>query len=559
MALLQVTDFDLAKEDLDFIDEVKVSTNDQETSRLGNLTYTRIGALKRDGYAPATPGGVWVAGVTFNNYKEFLIYNNIVYVLRSDVTAPIITAATPGIEFMALFSRVNDDGIEFYDLYNEEVGYKFSTLCFRSINDMENLTSISGDVVNAPIGAALKVQDDTLTLSGYEVIDGADIQPGDTVILLSNGLYARELTYALDPSAGDPLRTLDQSNNAMIERKPDFKYFNGATYAGRGFGRSTIAQNGNHFYFDLTFPVQYIKSFSSETEQIVEYPINDPSSDLRHYSVLGADGRLYISPSDSNSAYMSAINTQTGEQEDIPLSGHTGSTKSFQYGEGVMSDNGIIYYFPQTSSGVMCVLKVDTINVTATYINLNVSYGSGRYGGGCVAPNGNIFLYPTSATTFIEYDVTNDTITEFGTTATTSQNKFESIRVGPDGLLYAIPNGEQYIYQIDSLLATVSDNQYILMPNATTGIPDCLTSCFAGNEKLYTTTGGNDPAVLEIDIANKTIFSYNYLDVSGNGSKYAMSIDMHGNILMSNTDGAVLMKNIGLEQTWVTSAYVAKG
>lgn len=554
MALLQIEDFDNARDDLAFISDVAVSINNQETSRLVKITDTRIGRLKKNGYTPAVAGAAWASSISFDNYRQYLVYLGDVYVAQEDIALPVITAAAPDANFKKLDSIFIENNEESINNYNIDSLYKFTDLVFKNPAEMQALTNLNGDIVSASLGSALKIADNIGDFTSYVVIDFVSIQPGDITVLLANGLYAKELTYSRNPDTGNPLRFLDSDNDLMQDRLPEFKYLGFGINPGSNSSKSTIGQNGLTYYFK-TGAVTSITVFNTLINSTYDIPLS-PTNTLNSQSVLGSDGRLYIPPQDTTDGFVVALDTKTNEVEEIAVI-HSGATKTYNFTKGILSDNGIIYFFPQNSStGQMGILKVDTLLGTAVFIDTATIYATGTFGNGCVGPNGKIYLAPRSASQFIEFNPTGDVITTFGATTTTDLVKFNSCHVGPDGLIYAIPFNEDYIYQIDSLTSTILDNAYIQIPADSLGYPAVTSSEIAGNEKLYLNTDGNDVFTYEIDLISKSIISYNFLDTTSIGAMHSMTLDKYGNMFLFNSSGSVIISNIGIKEEWTLSAYV---
>lgn len=559
MAKLKIADFDSAKVDLDFIKTIEISENETEVSRIGTVIQTRIDKLSDSDYYPLVIGAVWAPGLTFSTYDTYLVHNGETFAPSYLADLPLITGLEPNDSFTNLKSILTH-GIDSIRGYSVDRLSGLTDLTFRNQEDMVSLLSLDGSAMNAPEGSALSISNNAGEVIAYKVVNASNIVLGDVAIELSNGLYAKEIKYALDPNAGSPIKDLSIDNDAMNRRKPDFKYFGFNVNPGISGKTATIGQDGLVYFFGTAFPLSSIKAFSSEANSVKEITFT-ATENVKKEATLGADGRLYMPPFDTNNGYLIALNTKTGESQEIAVdhSSNFGATKSYDFGNGVIADNGIIYHFPQDNNGAMGLLKIDTNSGAVSFTNLNVTYGAGTYTGGCVAPNGKIYLAPDTASSFLEFDPVTDTFIEFGTvTHTGSGRRFSGIVVGINGNLYAMPDYKESVHEINPMTLDIN-NQFITTTQSSRGGAGILSSCVAGSGMIYASTSDNSPLIVEIDVENSTYFDYTFLGDNGIGDMYSLIVDKYGKIFASNTNGSLLISGLKNNLKWTKSAYVTKG
>lgn len=567
MALLQLTDFDNAQQDLLFIEEVGTSEENTLTSRNGYETDTRIGRLKRLGLTPVVSGAAWAAGIEFTNYEQYLIYDDYVYTVDRTVSVPVTTAATPDSNFVVLESVPNGISNTNYDNYNTERLHKFTNLDFNTVADMQSLTTISGNVVEVVEGSMLTVSNgSTKEKTPFVVIDGGDIEVGDTTFLLDNGLYAKQLTYSLDPSLTSPIRNLSTTYDNMDTRGPDFNFYgnedsNGVTAQRNG----CIGADGLIYYPDASFSsTPVVLAYNSKTKSTKSIDLSSSTGTPSAFNwVLGSDGNIYIPPSDTSTPeYVVVLDTKDMTFTELEVTHVTGG-KSYQYGGGVLADDGIAYWFPQQSDGEMGILKVNTsLGYIDEFIDNETVYGGGRFNNACIEPNGNIILAPATGTSFLYLDRTDDSLNSFGTiTAGTGIGSFTNILVGSDGFVYAIPYVYTHIVKIDPGSYTVSDYEYIEPVSGDT--PDINSSCIGPNGLLYTSSAGTvSNLFLEIDLPNATFNEYTFLNdnMPSYGYPFAtilsMRVDKYGTIVAFSNTRLGEIRNLNNDQDWTKSAYV---
>lgn len=554
MALLQLTDFDDAKSDLDFIDTIRTSTNDEEVSRLGEDFDTRIGRLKKNGFVALVPGAAWAPGLDFTDYTQFLIYLDEVYVLNETVTPPVTTLAAPDANFKMLESYVDSEIDNKGDSYNLTNLKKFTDLVFANQQDMEDLILIGGDTVDVVEGDFLKVADEAGIYTTYKVIDGGDIQPGDVAILLTNGLYALEFVYALNPEAGNPLRKLNFDNDPMTILGGNVVTGN---YSAELSGISqltgaTLAQNGKVYFGPGGTNI--ILAFSTTTFEFEQYAITPgPTPPNWQAGVLAPNGKIYFPPA-SGCGDIMVFDTNTGTNTTI-----TGVGTGNDFYGGCLSDNGYIYCIG--TANTQFVLKINPIDDTYVLIAKPNDPGDGytneSWVGQTIAGNGKIYAAPGLSDFFIEFDPNTDSTTYFGSHTTSGTGEvFSDMVLGKDGLLYAFPAKLEYIYQIDP--NTLSVNQtYLQLELGTT--PKCDSACAASNGKIYALPGitNTGVGVLELDIDKTEARRITFSGTSGTFQGLAQG-DNGIMVSKSNAGYAIIIKNAFGDEAWTKSAYVAK-
>ena len=550
MALLQIGDFDLAKQDLDFIDLIKTSNEVSEDSRLGENFFTRRTQLIFiPKFEQHSGGPAWAAGVTFDSYYDYLVYLDETYVVDRTATLPVVTAATPDANFIKLTSIYTDEIDFIFDKYNSNGLKKYTDILFETQADMQSLTLLNGNTATVEVGDALRVTESLEETTSYTVV--ASALAGD--LLLSNGLFARPLVYSRDPSLGDPFRELNQDNDAMKDRQPEIvlKIDNDSNIAANT-PFATIGQDGNVYWLDSagSFMVKY----NEKSNYYDKIALDNTEYSFWTGAVLAADGCIYSCPVTApDNQKVSKLDTATGIATLIDVDLFL-TNSSYNTSNGVIDDNGNVYFIGVNGGSDVCFIKVDTAAQTATYIDTGVAHGT--FSTGCVAPNGKIYYAPITGTQFLELDPSTDTVSVFGTITSTLQSYHKMI-VGYDGFIYAIPYRQTDIVRINPLNTASIDYNFLTLPNSSVGYPAVECAANGTDQKIFMSRRGNDPALVVVDLENISFKEYNDYDSYANADFGAMCINGNGSMINVGANVLVAIRNISDLQEWPKSAYTA--
>ena len=160
------------------------------------------------------------------------------------------------------------------------------------------------------------------------------------------------------------------------------------------------------------------------------------------------------------------------------ITGITGNTLygSNKYNGGVLAPNGKIYGIPRDADSV---LIIDPKTNTASYIT-GMEVLTGKYNGGVLAPNGKIYCIPSARPNVLVIDpITNTTTTISGVAS--GSNKYYGGVLAPNGKIYAIPFSQTAVLIIDPETASVNINTI----TGITGNSKYAGGVLAPNGKIY--------------------------------------------------------------------------
>ena len=179
---------------------------------------------------------------------------------------------------------------------------------------------------------------------------------------------------------------------------------------------------------------------------------------------------------------------------------------------GVLHPNGKIYCFPENAS-VILIIDPDSNTTTTTGAGSFGTVGN-KYQGSILAPNGKIYGVPCGSSTtarpqtvFQLLDPSNNTITDYASIASLPQtNAFQGGVCAPNGKLYLTPSTSSIFYFIDpsnntvSAFATYVTNSALLGQNYSFG-------CVGPNGKIYLSpTGATVGRIIDPDTNTITTF-----------------------------------------------------
>ena len=242
------------------------------------------------------------------------------------------------------------------------------------------------------------------------------------------------------------------------------------------------------------------------------------------------NGMIYFAPGAATNIAKLDPSTDT-----ITLIGTSLGTATNKYMSGALAPNGHIYFIPYRSGNI---LKLDPTTDTVTQIT--ASYASGSFNGCIVSPQGNIYTVPQSYTGMLKIDTSNDTLSLLTVPAVNvSTGRWNGAIVAEDGKIYMVPGSCNAILEVDPATDTMATyvvydtalrNQYngcILGPNGLMyGIPNesfqvmifnpitkavSFVSTLGGGGYMYGGTMGPDGVIYAQGWANNTVMGFSTL------------------------------------------------
>lgn len=187
-----------------------------------------------------------------------------------------------------------------------------------------------------------------------------------------------------------------------------------------------------------------------------------------------------------------------------PLSGGN------NYRGGCLAPNGNVYMFPR---GDTSIFEIDPSADTSTMINTGL-ISSNEYTGGTLGGNGNIYLAPFSGANVLEFDPVNRTSREIAT-GLSGSNKFNGAVTDTSGNVFCIPQNQTTCVKIDCSVepATLSTVGF----GATFGSAKYISGTVHPNGNIYLAPLQSD-SFLELDPVNET--STTFSTGKGTGQLY---------------------------------------
>jgi len=201
-------------------------------------------------------------------------------------------------------------------------------------------------------------------------------------------------------------------------------------------------------------------------------------------SILAPNGKIYGVPCGSGTTSRPQTVFQLLDPSNNTITAYASiaslpPTNAFQ--GGVCAPNGKLYLTPSTSSIFYFIdPSNNTVSAFATYVTNSSIFGQ-NYSFGCVGPNGKIYISPTGATVGRIIDPDTNTITTFGITGQSLPNLGAGI-VAPNGKIYFVPN-----HSIGYILDPFNNNTistYSCAP-VITGATSSFGGRLAPNGKIY--------------------------------------------------------------------------
>jgi streptogramin lyase len=201
-------------------------------------------------------------------------------------------------------------------------------------------------------------------------------------------------------------------------------------------------------------------------------------------SILAPNGKIYGIPCGSSTTSRPQTIFQLLDPSNNTITAYASiaslpQTNAFQ--GGVCAPNGKLYLTPSTSSIFYFIdPSNNTVSAFATYVT-NSALGGQNYSFGCVGPNGKIYVSPTGATVGRIIDPDTNTITTFGITGGSLPQLGAGI-LAPNGKIYFVPN-----HSIGYILDPFNNNTistYSCAP-AITGATSSFGGRLAPNGKIY--------------------------------------------------------------------------
>lgn len=194
----------------------------------------------------------------------------------------------------------------------------------------------------------------------------------------------------------------------------------GASVTSTNTGAAIIAPNGNIYYSVVGSSISYYNPTTNAVNSIaLGQAIDSPSA------VLGADGNMYMYPTNANTGQnIIKITTSNNTASTIPA-GTNG------WWGMILAPNGNIYGIPARTMTNVLVLNTTT-GTTST-----ITGTTNGYWGGVLAPNGKIYCIPGSSVAII--DPVAGTITPNAVSGGGQANGYFGGVLGWDGNIYCIP------------------------------------------------------------------------------------------------------------------------
>ena len=196
----------------------------------------------------------------------------------------------------------------------------------------------------------------------------------------------------------------------------------GASVTSTNTGAAIIAPNGNIYYSVVGSSISYYNPTTNAVNSIaLGQAIDSPSA------VLGADGNMYMYPTNANTG-QNIIKITTSNNTASTISAGTNGWWGM-----ILAPNGNIYGIPARTMTNVLVLN------TTTGTRTTITGTTNGYWGGVLAPNGKIYCIPGPSVAII--DPVAGTITPNAVSGSGQANGYFGGVLGWDGNIYCIPSG----------------------------------------------------------------------------------------------------------------------
>lgn len=253
-------------------------------------------------------------------------------------------------------------------------------------------------------------------------------------------------------------------------------------------------------------------SFEKPKQKTNNQNIDIPLSDC----LLEKNGNFKLDNTHLNNSVWSVVQTAYNNNEiysytdtNASLTGSFGETSTGKWVGGVLAPNKNIYCIPYNST-VILTIKPTTETLTITNLGADLN-GIRKWWGGCLGSDGKIYGIPESANDILVIDTNNNraTRTTFGldltNAGTWTSNKWIGGVVGLDGKIYCIPANSTKILIINPSNQTAELTDFGL---DLTGNNKWWGGCLGTDGKIYCIPGEMTDFLI-IDTINKTAIKSN--------------------------------------------------
>lgn len=201
--------------------------------------------------------------------------------------------------------------------------------------------------------------------------------------------------------------------------------------------------------------------------------------------------------------YSGAVGTLVENDFGNPLGGGN------NYRGGCLAPNGNVYMFPRSDTSIF---EIDPSANTSSMINTGL-ISSDEYTGGSLGGNGNIYLAPFGGTNVLEFDPVNRTSREIAT-GLSGSNKYNGAVTDKSGNVFCIPQNQTTVVKIDCSVepATLSTVSF----GATFGSAKYISGTVHPNGNIYLAPLQSGD-FLELDPVNETSTTYSTGKGTGQG------------------------------------------
>jgi len=207
-----------------------------------------------------------------------------------------------------------------------------------------------------------------------------------------------------------------------------------------------------------------------------------------------------------------------------------GSTK---YAGNIIHPNGKVYLLPNASTN-LGILNPSNMSITTLAPGIPAGYNTYPYSGGVLAQDGKIYLVPSQTTYIVEIDPSNNGFTSYaGPTHTTAQSMFVAGgTLAPNGKIYFFPGSITFCGIFDPTLKTYTAFS-INPPVGTIGAGVSLYNgnALAPNGKIY---GIPEEATMVLVIDPSTNTASTFGNYPGTGNWPSLTDKYYGGVLAPN-------------------------